>query len=150
MKNMEIRIRAYQSATDLKKLSNIWFDASSLAHAFVGHERLLEQRYLIETQYLPNAETWVAIQDEVPVGFISLLDTFVGGLFVAPHCQGTGIGRRLITHALDLKGALSLEVYTENVQALDFYNALGFKELSRRAVDDDGLPFENAQMELKR
>ncbi|WP_299209390.1 GNAT family N-acetyltransferase [uncultured Tateyamaria sp.] len=150
MKNMDTRIRAYQAATDLNTLSTIWFDASSLAHDFVGRERLHAQRTLIETQYLPNAETWVAVQDELPVGFISLLDTFIGGLFVAPHHQGQGVGRQLIAHALDLKGELSLEVYTQNVQALTFYEALGFKELSRRATDDEGMPFENAKMRLKR
>lgn len=149
MDNMNTRIRAY-GATDLNALSDIWFDASRSAHAFVGDKRLREQRKLIETQYLPNAETWVAVQREQPVGFISLLDTFIGGLFVAPNHQGHGIGRLLIAHALELKGELSLEVYTQNVQALTFYTALGFKELSRRDLDDDGRPFENAMMQLKR
>ena len=41
-----------------------------------------------------------------------------------------------------------LEVYTDNAQAMRFYEALGFREQSRRATDDSGLPFENAQMLL--
>ncbi len=117
MKNVEIRIRAYDEASDLPKLSAIWFEASMAAHAFLGEARLREQRVAIETIYLPQAETWVACHAGAPVGFISLLDTFIGGLFVAPDRQGLGIGRALIAHALDLKGELSLEVYTANVQA---------------------------------
>lgn len=149
MKNVELCIRAYDQASDLSKLSAIWFDASMRAHAFIGEARLREQRVAIETIYLPQAETWVACHDGEPVGFISLLDTFIGGLFVAPDRQGLGTGRALVGHALALKGELSLEVYTANRQACGFYRGLGFEEVSRRAIDDEGLPFENAMLRLR-
>ncbi len=150
MKMESLTIRAYDEATDLHALSTIWFEASRLAHAFIGEQRLSEQRILIEEKYLPNAETWVASLEGAPVGFISLLDNFVGGLFVAPGRQGMGIGRALIAHALALRGELELEVYTDNTQALRFYESLGFIEQSRRAKDDEGQPFENAHMRLAR
>ncbi len=148
MKNNDVVIRRYEPEGDLKKLSRIWLDASLLAHPFIGEQRLLEQRALIEEQYLPNAETWVACLDEEPSGFISLLDTFIGGIFVSPAHQGRGIGRQLIFHALTLQGELELEVYTNNQQALNFYTRLGFRELSRRPRDDDGYAFENARLHL--
>ena len=150
MKIENLSIRAYDGAKDLRALSAIWFEASRLAHAFIGERRLGEQRILIEETYLPNAETWVACFEDSPVGFISLLDTFIGGLFVAPDRQGLGIGRALIAHALALKGELELEVYTGNAQAFRFYGSLGFTEQSRRAEDDEGQPFENARMRLTR
>lgn len=148
MKNHDVVIRPYAPIDDLKKLSRIWLDASLLAHPFIGKQRLLEQRALIEEQYLPNAETWVASIDEEPSGFISLRDTFIGGIFVSPAQQGRGIGRQLIFHALILKGELELEVYTDNRQAVNFYTRLGFRELSRRPHDDDGYAFENARLRL--
>ncbi|MDR6755475.1 putative acetyltransferase [Mycoplana sp. BE70] len=148
MKHVDLFIRAYEEASDLQKLSAIWFDASVRAHSFIGEKRLKEQRVAVETIYLPKAETWVACHRGEPVGFISLLDTFIGALFVAPERQGLGAGRALVSHALRLKGELCLEVYTANTQALGFYKSLGFEELSRRAQDDEGLPFENACMRL--
>lgn len=150
MENSDLSIRAYDRAMDLKALSAIWFEASLLAHAFIGERRLREQQILIEEKYLPNAETWVACIAATPVGFISLLDTFIGGLFIAPMHQGRGIGRALVGHALTLKSELLLEVYTDNAQAVSFYRSLGFTELSRRGVDDEGQPFENARMRLTR
>lgn len=144
-----IDIRPFDAAADTQILSRIWLDASLLAHPFIGTQRLREQQRLIEDTYLPLSETLVAAQAGNPVGFISLLDSFIGGLFVAPAQQGKGIGRRLIAHALDLKGELSLEVYTANEQAMRFYRSLGFFEVSRRSTDDDGLPFENARLSLK-
>ncbi|GAA4216488.1 putative acetyltransferase [Sagittula marina] len=149
MKNANVVIRPFDAATDLERLSTIWFDASLKAHPFIGETRLTEQRRLIEERYLPEAETSVACLDGDAVGFISLLDCFIGGIFIAPGWQGHGIGRRLIADALARKDELTLEVYTENEQAVRFYRRLGFQEVSRRAVDDSGFPFPNASLRIK-
>lgn len=149
MENKNLLIRPFDAATDLKKLSNIWFEASTKAHPFIGEKRLTEQRGLIEGEYLPKAETSVACLDGNAVGFISLLGTFIGGIFIAPDRQGHGVGRKLIADALARKGELSLEVYTENRQAVRFYNRLGFREVARRDIDDFGFPFPNATLTLK-
>ncbi len=150
MKNQNIVIRPFDRAADTEKLSNIWFAASLKAHPFIGETRLVEQSKLIEEEYLPKAETWVACCNEEPSGFISLLDHTVGGIFIEPDQQGLGIGRRLIVKALDLKGKLLLEVYTANEQAVRFYRSVGFTELSRRDVDDFGFPYPNATLQLIR
>jgi len=142
-------IRGYRAA-DMEALSAIWFDASRIAHPFIGETRLREQRILIETVYLPQAETLVAIHRDVQAGFISLMDDFIGGLFVSPHHQGSGIGRALIDRAIESRARLHLEVYTANARACAFYRSLGFVETGRRPIDDQGLPFENARMTLTR
>ncbi|SED18242.1 GNAT family N-acetyltransferase [Rhodobacter sp. 24-YEA-8] len=149
MENNNVVIRPFDAATDLKKLSDIWFEASMKAHPFIGQARLIEQRRLIEIEYLPKAETSVACLDREAVGFISLLGNFIGGIFIAPDRQSLGVGRRLIADALARKGELSLEVYTENEQAVRFYERLGFQEVSRRKIDDFGFAFPNATLSLK-
>lgn len=149
MENPNLVIRPFDAATDLKKLSNIWFEASLKAHPFIGEARLTEQRKLIEEEYLPKAETSVACLDGEAIGFISLLGSFVGGIFIAPERQGLGVGRRLIADAFARTGELSLEVYTENEQAVRFYSRIGFREVSRRDIDDSGFPFPNATLILK-
>ncbi|WP_323008809.1 GNAT family N-acetyltransferase [Paracoccus sp. (in: a-proteobacteria)] len=149
MENQNLVIRPFDVATDIEKLSSIWFEASLKAHPFIGEPRLLEQRRVIEEKYFPKAETWVACHAGEAIGFISLLGNFIGGIFIAPDRQGMGVGRKLIAHALDRKGELSLEVYTANEQAVRFYTSLGFREVSRRDVDDFGYPFQNAALHLK-
>ncbi len=146
-------IRAYDPAnnraSDPKALSALWLSASLGAHGFLGRARLEEQQTLIETRYLPMAETFVAdAADGRPLGFISLLGDFIGGLFVAPEAQGHGIGRALLDHARARRDALELEVYAENAGALRFYRRYGFREISRRAHDDEGLPHANIHMRL--
>ncbi|WP_417310104.1 GNAT family N-acetyltransferase [Devosia sp.] len=141
----DLVIRPFTGA-DTESLSGIWLAASRQAHPFIGEQTLVAQRHAIEHTYLPAAQTLVADSDGTPVGFISLLGDFVGGLFVAPSFQGQGIGRRLLAHAMAGRTELMLEVYIENRDALRFYLRQGFREISRRPVDDSGLPFENARL----
>ncbi|GGE80998.1 GNAT family N-acetyltransferase [Stappia taiwanensis] len=147
MTDDHLAIRAFRAA-DTACLSEIWYRASIKAHSFLGRELLQDQRRQIEEIYLPQAETWAATISQRPVGFIGLLDSFIGGLFVDPAVQGCGIGRALVAHGLQLKQELTLEVYAQNSQAVAFYRHLGFRENGRRPRDDNGLPFENIRMHL--
>lgn len=150
MNKKSVEIRPFDAARDTQTLSLIWLEASLLAHPFIGTERLSEQRKLIEDTYLPNSETFVAEISGQTTGFISLINNFLGGLFVSPHWQGKGVGRELIAYALTIHDALNLNVYTENAQAMGFYKSLGFREVTRSSHDDDGMPFENARLQLTR
>lgn len=138
-------IRAYGSG-DTDALLQIWLAASRLGHPFFSEEVLAAQAALVRDIYLPQAENWVAYCDGRPAGFIGLLDTFIGGLFIAPTMQGRGIGKALVEHALALKGALELDVYAANPMAPAFYSRLGFGETARRLENDSGMELEVIRM----
>lgn len=146
MTSHSFHLRDFRAA-DTEDLVRIWYEASRRAHPFLSEALHLERSELIRSVYLPRAETIVAAA-EAPLGFLSLLGNFVGGLFVAPQAQDLGIGRALIGHARARKGQLTLEVYTANQRAMGFYQAQGFREISRRPCDDHGDRFENAKMIL--
>ena len=139
-------IRPYR-AEDNAALVDIWHRASSVAHDFLPAELLAAQKKLVSEKYLPETETWVAVNGTTPVGFIGLIDSFIGGLFVSPDCQGGGIGSALLDHAFRLKGHLLLEVYAANTRALSFYRRHGFCGIKRRQTDDNGLPFPLIMMQ---
>ncbi|MDV7141621.1 GNAT family N-acetyltransferase [Tropicimonas sp. TH_r6] len=142
-------IRRYR-AEDNAALTEIWHRASAISHGFLGAQTLLAHRQLVSEIYLPRAETWVAWLDGDPVGFLGLLDDFIGGLFIAPERQGQGIGQALLCHGLTLKGRLCLDVYAANEGAVRFYLRMGFVETARRKQDKEGLPFEEISMCLAR
>lgn len=144
----QLALLPYQHDQDMAALSSVWLEASRIAHPFIGEAALLNQQTQIETVYLPASDTTVAWLGGAPVGFISMLGDFIGGLFVAPAAQGQGIGRSLIKRVAKDRQALELEVYTQNPQAFGFYTALGFVELSRRSHDAEGMPSENARLRL--
>jgi ribosomal protein S18 acetylase RimI-like enzyme len=142
-----IAIRTYDPV-DKPRLLDIWHRASLKAHGFLPHDLLAAQKQMVGEVYLEKAETFVATSDDLPVGFIGLLGSHIGGLFVDPDCQGSGIGRLLVAHAMGLKGALDLEVYARNEGGRGFYGRLGFVETGRRPTDDNGLPFELIALRL--
>ncbi len=140
-----LSIRTYDP-DDKQRLLAIWHDASAKGHPFFTADQLREQARLVGEAYLPKAENWVATLGGEPIGFIGLLDTFIGGLFVDPARHGTGAGRLLVDHTLTLKGELSLEVFALNASAIGFYRHIGFVETGRRISDEHGMPLELVAM----
>lgn len=79
----------------------------------------------------PNAAAWAELEREALGSF------FINGLAVYPKWRGLGLGRRLLTAALDrarLDGCsqLALTVFGENATALNLYRSFGFSEVSHR------------------
>jgi putative acetyltransferase len=130
-------IREYRS-TDLDAALTVWAEASALAHPFLSEEFLSRERHNIADLYLPVAETWVWEVAGRVVGFISLVDNEVGGLFVHPELHGRGIGRALMDHARGLREQLEVEVFKDNAIGRAFYDAYGFVELREGVHDETG------------
>ncbi|MGY5004218.1 GNAT family N-acetyltransferase [Streptomyces griseus] len=128
-------IRRY-AHTDENALMDIWSRAGRTAHPFIPGEGEGERAREMREVHLVHAENWVAESNGRVVALLGLLDAEIGGLFVAPEAQGTGVGRRLVEHAAALHGSLTLEVYEKNTRARGFYARMGFVEESRR-VDEE-------------
>ncbi|WP_378949999.1 GNAT family N-acetyltransferase [Mesorhizobium sp. ANAO-SY3R2] len=141
-----VKIRAYSDMTDRNRLTEIWLDASRVGHPFLSESDLLDQQAKVRDIYLPQAENWVAELDGKSVAFIGLIDSFIGGLFVAPAAHGHGLGKALVLHAAGIKGALEVEVYAANKAAVGFYQRGGFVEVLRHSQDDEGRPLEVIRM----
>ncbi|MHA3976904.1 ribosome small subunit-dependent GTPase A [Halovulum sp. GXIMD14794] len=132
-------IRPYDPK-DADAVVAVWHAAASAAHDFLPAGFHDENAETIRTVYLPAAETWVAEHEGRVAGFVSLLDTEVGGLFVAPDCQGLGLGRALLDHAVAERGALSLTVFARNPSARAFYAAYGFTVTGEGTDEATGEP----------
>jgi putative acetyltransferase len=132
-------IRDYRD-TDLDEVVMIWYEASKIAHHFISEETLAVHKELVINTYIPMAKTWVAEEDGSVVGFISLLENLVGGLFVSPRNQGKGYGTQLIEYARSIKGSLLVEVYKENFNARKFYEKCGFVLMGERLDETTGFP----------
>ena len=111
---------------DTDAIVEVWYAAARIAHDFVPETFWQTERNDLTEKYLPLAETWVYERDNRVVGFLSLMEREVGGLFVLPAYQGQAIGTQLLQHARMLRGALSLNVFQQNLKALCFYEKCGF------------------------
>ena len=126
--------------SDLARVLDIWLQASVLGHPFVEKEfwesKLPEMRSL----YLPASETYVYGEDGMVRGFLSLRDSALEALFVAPESQGQGVGTRLLAKAKELRPSLRLTVYKENSKGVEFYRKRGFQIREERVDGHTGHP----------
>jgi putative acetyltransferase len=116
----------------------IWGKAEALAHLFLPQSVREQVRKDLRDLYLPNAETWVLELDGHPVGFIAMIGTEIGGLFLDPSRQGKGLGRQMMDHVVGLKGPLTVEVFKDNKIGLPFYERYGFDHTEEGVFEPSG------------
>ena len=130
-------IRLYQER-DTEDIIEVWYQASLIAHPFLTEKFLGEENNNLRERFLPNSQTWVYEKQGRVVGFISLLENEVGGLFVHPAWQRQGVGMALMDKARSLHKNLELEVFEANQQGRAFYAKYGFVPLKKYREETTG------------
>jgi GNAT superfamily N-acetyltransferase len=81
---------------------------------------------------LPDAQTWVALDDGRIVAVLTLDGDDLDQLYVDPDVAGQGVGSTLVDLAKDLRpGGLALWTFQTNTRAQAFYGRHGFTEVRR-------------------
>jgi putative acetyltransferase len=62
-------------------------------------------------------------------------------LFIHPASRGKGVGRCLVSYAVNQLGIRSVDVNEQNAQAVGFYYAMGFSLERRSPLDGMGKPY---------
>ena len=127
-------IRLYEEK-DTEAILELWYQASLRAHSFLTEKFLDQERTNLREQFLPNSQTWVKEKEGQVVGFISLIENEVGGIFVHPHWQKQGVGKGLLDKAASLHEILELDVFAANEQGRAFYAKYGFRPI--RQFEDE-------------
>ncbi len=113
--------------SDIDKVINIWLEASIKAHDFVSSEFWTSKAKDMREIYIPSSETYVYVEGEIIKGFFSLHKNSLAALFVHPNSQRSGIGKELMRAIKEARDTLTLTVYKENVNSIEFYKKCGFK-----------------------
>ena len=132
-------IREYGDS-DIEDVLEVWLRASRVAHPFLSEEFLTAEREAIYNVHMPEAQSWVCEEDGEVVGFIALMGSEVGAIFVDPEKQGQGIGRALMDTARTLHETLELEVFEANHIGRSFYDKYGFVVISQHVHEESGQP----------
>ena len=132
-------LRSYTDG-DQDQVIEVWYQASLIAHSFLPEAFFEAERQEVVEQWMPASETTVYEDNGQVVGFVSLVGNEVGAIFVHPDHQGRGIGRALMDHARDCRPHLELSVFEANPIGRRFYDAYGFRLVSRQINDVPGQP----------
>lgn len=120
-------IREYKES-DVDAVVAAWRAANALAHPFLSNDFLDKEEGNVRNVYPKFAEIWVQEIDSKVVGFIAMIESEIGGLFLDPKYHGKGLGREMVDYIVAQKGALTVEVFKDNKIGRAFYNGYGFKK----------------------
>lgn len=119
----------------LDEVMAIWLAANVAAHNFIPEDYWL-MMYDAVRKMITSAEIFAHSEGGIVRGFVGITDaSCVAGLFVAPECQGRGIGSGLVRHCQKIYSRLELRVYQKNTRAVKFYESLGFN-LTAMGMDE--------------
>lgn len=122
----------------MEEIIDAWYQASLIAHPFLTVAFLKQEDKNLRELFLPRSQTWVYESQGRVVGFISLLDNEVGGIFVHPSWQRQGIGKALMDKASSLHETLELDVFEANKKGRSFYAKYGFEPVKKYLEETTG------------
>jgi putative acetyltransferase len=134
---------------DGELLVELWLRSVRATHTFLSEEDIQTFLPIVRDVALVDLEIWVLCSHSgSPIGFMGLSGSKVEALFLAPEFCRRGGGRRLIRHAQELNGELTVDVNEQNPAAKPFYEACGFVVEGRSEFDSNGRPFPLLHMRL--
>lgn len=133
---------------DHSTLISLWEASVRATHHFLPEEEIDVLKPLILEHYFAAVDLVCARDDTGIAGFCGVHDGNIEMLFLAPEARGRGIGRLLVAHAISRQGATRVDVNEQNVQALGFYQRMGFVVTGRSPLDGQGKPYPLLHMVL--
>ena len=133
--------------TGYPRLMEIWESAVLSTHDF-----LKEEDFLYYKERLPVYFQYVNLfgfeQEGILIGFMGIAEGNLEMLFIDNKYRGAGIGKKLITYATDNLQVTKVDVNEQNVQAVGFYEYMGFNIYKRSNLDGEGKEYLILHMQL--
>lgn len=135
-----------RSAKLVDVLVDVWEASVRATHDFVTEADIVSMRPEVDSALVGIESLAVAFEDGVPLAFAGAQGGKLEMLFCSPEARGRGIGRALLTHAVDVWDVHRLDVNEQNPQAVGFYEHEGFVPVARSSFDGAGRPFPLAHL----
>ena len=132
---------------DYETLAGIWERSVLATHSFLRVEDFNEIKTMLIPNYFPNVNLYAIADNGVYAGFIGMSPDSIEMLFIDSDRRGQGYGSALIEFAKQ-RGATKVDVNEQNLSALNFYKAKGFRIISRDETDDGGRPYPILHLSL--
>ena len=134
---------------DFAEIVEVWEASVRATHHFLSEEDIRFFRPLILNDYLAAVDLHCLKDESGRIhGFLGVSGEDVEMLFLAPQSRGRGLGKRLLTFALEELGARRVDVNEQNPAAVGFYEHMGFRVTGRSPLDNAGKPFPLLHMAI--
>ena len=112
---------------------------------YVAELRYYKERLPVYFQYV---NLFGFEQEGILIGFMGIAEGNLEMLFIDNKYRGAGIGKKLITYAIDNLQVTKVDVNEQNVQAVGFYEYMGFNIYKRSNLDGEGKEYPILHMQL--
>ena len=126
---------------DFPILIDIWEKSVRATHHFLPEREINKLKPLILNEYFHSVLLHKYILDEQIVGFIGTSSDNIEMLFIDPHFRSRGLGRVLTDFAVKKLKIEKVDVNEQNLQAVGFYEKIGFKVIGRSELDGQRKPY---------
>lgn len=135
-------------SAQLDALTELWEASVRATHDFLTEEDIRFFKPRVRTEMLPGTELHVIRIDGKFAAFAGINARKLEMLFVSPGMRGRGLGRKLVEYVVRHCGVRQVDVNEQNTPASGFYTRMGFRPVSRDALDPSGRPFPILHLEL--
>lgn len=115
---------------DLTKVMTIWVKGNFKANSFIEKDYWLEIYNQTKVDFLENFKTYVYIENNEVLGFISIYDNEIKALFVKEENRGNEIGTKLLNYCknnIEENSHIFIKIFEKNMNAIVFFSKLKFK-----------------------
>ena len=114
--------------------------SSFCAPDFVEMHTPERQQGYIQSKIDCESRFFMLIEDDEPIGIVSVKDDLIEDLYILPQKQRMGYGTKLLQFAMEqCTGTPSLWILENNVNAKRLYHKMGFQETGRMNAITDSL-----------
>lgn len=130
------------------QILSVWEKSVRATHEFLTPTDFEEIKELVSHINFHDFQVYCLAQQDSVLGFIGVADKKIEMLFLDPDFIGKGLGRRLLSFAINNLQADQLDVNEQNTKAVKFYQNFGFEPFERTEQDDQGRNYPLLRMKL--
>lgn len=130
-------IRQYTNQ-DIDAVVHVWRQASAKAHPFLSPKFMDSEEENVRHVYPKYAKIWVKELDGTIIGFIAMIESEVGAIFLHPDFHGQGIGKEMMDFAANRHETLTLDIFQDNQIGRRFYDRYGFIQTDQYLHEPSG------------
>lgn len=147
MRTDEFQIIPYQDG-HRQQLLAVWEKSVLATHHFLEPNDFEAIKTAVHGIDFNEFEVYCLVAAHEVAGFIGLDADKVEMLFLSPEYFGKGLGKKLMNFAINDRHAQAVDVNEQNLQAVAFYQRLGFEAYDRTETDGMGMAYPILKMRL--
>ncbi|NMS90710.1 acetyltransferase [Clostridioides difficile] len=136
------------NSNESKEMLQVWESSVRATHDFLTEKDIKSLMPLVEMGFKEVENIVIVKENDMIKAFMGIEKNKIEMLFIKDEYRGRGIGKQLITYAIDKYNVKYVDVNEQNKKAVGFYIHLGFKEFDRSKIDGQGNPFPILHMKL--